>query len=294
MLAMRRILLPVDFSERSESAGRQAAALARHFQSKIVVLHAQPPLSYHYGAGALDGAYIGAPELLAEATERKRRELEGFLADELGDFAVRRVLMEGEPARRIVQFAAEEKTDVIVMPTRGHGPFRRFILGSVTAKVLHDVECPVWTGVHLEPLPASDSIPIRTVLCAVDLSDHSRKTLCWAAQMAAEFGAHLALVHATASMELSGAGGKYFTPEWRNALVAYASDEIARLQEAVGTAAEVFIESGDVPKTVRLAAEESHADLLVIGRSPSRGIAGRLRTNAYAIIRESPCPVVSV
>ena len=42
------------------------------------------------------------------------------------------------------------------------------------------------------------------------------------------------------------------------------------------------------------ATQQARADVLVIGRSPSAGLAGRLRTNVYALIRESPCPVVSV
>jgi len=54
------------------------------------------------------------------------------------------------------------------------------------------------------------------------------------------------------------------------------------------------VESGDVPHTVRLVAEAEGADLLWIGRGHAHGLLGRLRTNAYAILRESPCPVVAV
>ena len=78
-----------------------------------------------------------------------RREIEGFLADELSGLNVRRLVLEGDPARQIVEFAHREHTDIIAMPTHGYGPFRRFILGSNTAKVLHDADCAVWTGVHL-------------------------------------------------------------------------------------------------------------------------------------------------
>jgi hypothetical protein len=46
--------------------------------------------------------------------------------------------------------------------------------------------------------------------------------------------------------------------------------------------------------TVERIAAEVHADLLVIGRNPAPGILGRLRTHAYSIIRQSPCPVLSV
>jgi multiple sugar transport system substrate-binding protein len=66
------------------------------------------------------------------------------------------------------------------------------------------------------------------------------------------------------------------------------------LQEKVGTKAEVLIEPGDPPKVVCGIAERLHASLLVIGRGSAGGVFGRLRTNAYAIIRQSPCPVASV
>src|SRR5581483_8938570 len=110
---------------------------------------------------------------------------------------VQTTLLEGDPAMQIVGFAAREKVGLIVMPTHGYGPFRRFILGSNTAKVLHDAECPVWTGVHLEEAPAA-GIPPRRILCAVDLGPQSSKALCWAAGLAASLGAKLTLLHVVA------------------------------------------------------------------------------------------------
>ena len=58
--------------------------------------------------------------------------------------------------------------------------------------------------------------------------------------------------------------------------------------------AEIDVEGGRVSKVVRSAAEDRKSDLLVIGRAPTSGLPGRLRTNSYAIIREAPCPVISV
>ncbi len=55
------------------------------------------------------------------------------------------------------------------MSTRGEGAFFRFLLGSVTAKVLHEIHCPVWTGAHLEEEPVGE-FSIRNVLGSVDLS----------------------------------------------------------------------------------------------------------------------------
>lgn len=283
MLALQKILLPADFFEGSVGAARQAAALARHFHSEIVLLHVQAALNYRLGAleyGFLDSP--GGPP--AEIAGRAQKELESFLDAELTGISVGRILLEGDPALKIVEFARSQQVSLIVMSTHGWGAFRRFLLGSVTAKVLHDAECPVWTGVHLEKPPA-DSFSIRNILCAVDLSPHSHTTLRWATQMASEFGANLRLVHVTPPVEEG---------EWRDVLFGRVAAEIAQLQTSLGTRAEVSIKAGDVAKATRRVAEEVHADLLVIGRSPGTMVAGRLHADAYALIRESPCPVVSV
>ena len=60
-------------------------------------------------------------------------------SDQLEDLKVRCVLFDGDPAEAIVEFARSEKIDLIAMPTHGYGGFRRLLIGSVTAKVLHDV-----------------------------------------------------------------------------------------------------------------------------------------------------------
>jgi nucleotide-binding universal stress UspA family protein len=69
---------------------------------------------------------------------------------------------------------------------------------------------------------------------------------------------------------------------------------MARLQQRFGTQAELAIEAGDPPHVVCEMAKKRQANLLVIGRGSAAGVFGRLRTNAYGIIRQSPCPVVSV
>jgi nucleotide-binding universal stress UspA family protein len=67
------------------------------------------------------------------------------------------------------------------------------------------------------------------------------------------------------------------------------------VQKNAGTNAEVFItDSNNIPAAISSAASELEADLVVIGRGSSGGMLGRLRTNAYSIIRQSPCPVVSI
>ena len=57
---------------------------------------------------------------------------------------------------------------------------------------------------------------------------------------------------------------------------------------------DLVVEHGEVPAVVKSAAESVNADLAVIGRHHGSGVLGRLRAHAYAIVRESPCPVLSV
>jgi nucleotide-binding universal stress UspA family protein len=289
MLKIGRILLPIDFLDSSKHVVHQAAALARHFHSEIVMLHVVTPLTY--SAGMIEGNFVPAnlDDLLKELIHQAQKRLDQALGPELEGIAVKRMLLEGDPALTIVETARAEKVDLIAMPTHGYGAFRRFLLGSVTAKVLHDSDCPVWTSAHLQEEPNREFL-IRNILCAVDLSSHSSKTVQWAAQMAAEFNARLTLAHITAGMEIYGPGPYQVDPSWTEALVSSASRQLKNLQQEVGTKAEVFIGSGDVPKMLSDAARQTSADVLIIGRPPR----GRLRATGYGIIRESYIPVLSV
>ena len=290
MIPLSKILLPVDFSERCLWAAQHAASLASRFQAEIAVVHVVEPLRYDFGEMEFAGGV--ANEVMQGRVAQARERLETFLAPELAGARVSRVLLEGDPARCIVSFAHEQQAGLIAMPTHGYGPFRRFILGSVTAKVLHDADCPVLTGVHLEGTPELPSIAFRTILCAVDLGPQSRKTLCWAAQMAAEFGAQLLLAHANPAIEARP--GDYFDKGLTNELATAAREELAHLLEDMHAEAETIVEGGDPPQVICRLAADRKADLLVIGRGSAAGLFGRLRTNAYAIIRQSPCAVVSV
>jgi nucleotide-binding universal stress UspA family protein len=291
MSLLDRILLPVDFSERSEGAARFVEALAENNHCEIILAHVATPLNYEFVSMDVAGTVLS--DLNADRIEELRYQLDHYLEDELAPYQVRRLLLEGDPARRIVEFAGLNKIGLIVMPTHGYGLFRRFLLGSVTAKVLHDADCPVWTGVHIEQAPARQTIAFRKVLVAVDLCPaQALKAISWGAQFAEKYGAEMAITHACPSIE--GHAGEYFDPNWKTHFQEIANDEIMRFQQKLGTNAELILESGDATQTVCRLAETQNADLLVIGRGSAAGVFGRLRANAYAIIRQSPCPVVSV
>lgn len=283
-----KILVPVAFSARCQGAAQYAEALACHFRAELTLLHVVAPIPTYWCPDAV----VVSPEASAEAVEQSKVELDQFLGDGLKGISVARVVVDGDPAQEIVNFAHEGNFDLIVMPTHGYGPFRKFLLGSVTAKVLHDACCPVWTGPHMEQAPEYLKISFRRILCALDLGSHSKAVLDWAAAFAREYGANLDIVHAIPASTVS-VGGFYFDPEWRQQVVDEAQDRIAFLREGLGIPGDVLVETGDVAPSVRAVAEQEHADLVVIGRGHS-GVLGRLRANGYAIVRESPCPVAAI
>jgi nucleotide-binding universal stress UspA family protein len=276
-MKLTKILLPVDFSEQGDGAAQQAAALARHFHAGLILLHVNPIqvpvlLSPSDFGGPIDTGWITALEA------QGRKDLDAYHQADLAGVDVRKIVVTGDPAARIVEFAHREKPDLIVMPTHGYGPFRRFLLGSVAAKVLHDVDVPVWTGAHLQKGSQPMWKRIGRVICAIDLRT-AEAPLVWARDFASEFKSELIIVHAVHEPQVSAAE---------------AHEYIQCLQRKLSVPGEILIEEGNPAQVVQAAANRRNADLVVIGRSPREGVSGRLRTNAYPIVRDAPCPVVSV
>ena len=288
MLKISKILLPVDFPNTSLGVIHQAATLARHFNSEIVMLHVMTAWSHAAGVPK-ESNELAEWDVLAMTIREAQKQQDQSLELELDGLSIQRMLVEGDPAWAIVQTAQDENADLIMMPSHGL-TFDQFLLGSVTAKVLHRTECPVWTDAHIERSPVH-KFAIRNVLCAVDFGSRWDNNVSWASQLAAEFGAHLTLANVTAGVEFWGPGGKYVNQDWKKALVDNAARQIEKLQQNAGIVADVFIGSGDVPKVLSQAAKQTNADLLVTGCYP---YGGHLRTHGYAIICAVPIPVLSV
>jgi nucleotide-binding universal stress UspA family protein len=200
-------------------------------------------------------------------------------------------VLTGEPADRIVAYAVEQSCDLIVMPTHAYGRFRRFLLGSVTSKVLHDADCPVRTGVHHQDAPFSDEAIIRSIVCAIDLSPNCVPVIRWAQNLARCSEAALKVIHAEPAVdETSDNTGEI---ELRHHLFRRAEAKFEGWCGPAGLKIAVEHHGGSLAQVVREAALRERADLVVIVRGHAKGILGRLRTGAYGIIRDSPCPFLA-
>lgn len=282
MQTFSHILFPVDFSDRSEAAKPVVASWAQRFHAKVTLLHTvQIPINAYGGPDAFP-VIIDAQAM--EASARGRLSAFGVPGSE-------KFVKVGDPAYEIVQYAEKNAVDLIMMPTHGYGRFRSLLLGSVAAKVLHDAQCPVWTSAHAEDLPVGAD-EIRSILCAIEIGPGTAELVRSASELAQACQAKLRLIHAVPVDETRPE--KYLEGDFTAALIKMAREEISEIQQHAGTSLDVSVEGGAVSHVVRDAAKEFNADLVVSGRGKLHATFGRLRSNGYAIIRDSPCPVLSV
>lgn len=288
MLAIKNILFPIDFSERCCGAAPFVRTMAQRFGARITLMSVVAPF-WQSGSGDLSGALVvDMDELKRDAEVR----LNGAFAREFADLTVDRVAEIGDPAETITRYAHTQGADLIMMPTHGYGPFRSLLLGSVTAKVLHDAQCPVWTATHVEDAPALIHAAGRNILCAVDATPKSSPLMEWAAEYAKATSGTLRLVHVVSGVQ--GWPERQLDREFEETLRTQARESIEKLQKAVGVKTPLCVAVGDIPAAVREEAERHNSDLIIVGRGLLDETMGRLRTHVYGIIRHAPCPVLSV
>jgi nucleotide-binding universal stress UspA family protein len=203
--------------------------------------------------------------------------LNAFLPEQFPQSHTVRLVAVGEPAMQIAQAARDGRFGLIIMPTYA-GIFRKFLLGSTTAKVLDDADCPVLTGRHCHTI-APRPLDHREWLCAVGLGEDSASVLRFAAQGAAATHSRLCVIH-TIEPDVEAQGST--------------AQSIAALNRSLGTHAAVSTMTGPAKQVLLDAALHADADVLIIGRAGRTSAHGRLRDLTYSVIRDSPCPVLSV
>ena len=288
MRTIQNILFPVDFSPSCAAMAAFVKRGASIFGARVTLVHIFD--LYSHDAFQL---YVRPPSEVAEEQEiLARQKLDSFLKSEFPVGAWPRILLSGDAATQIARLARTDRFDLIIMPTHA-GVFRRTLLGSTTAKVLNDTDCPVLTTQHAETI-SPRQLEHREWVCAIGLNADSERVLRFASQAAKDVHANLTLVHVIlasgADLPVQLDMEERLQSEKREA----ASHRIEELQSTAGSRARVSIGIGAIKDMVTEEARRLRADVLVIGRSPQSGVLGRLRDLSYAVVRDAPCPVLSV
>lgn len=136
-----RVLAPVDLSEQSPLVADHAAGLAEVYGASLDLLHVVEEASFPTAYG-MDPLTPSVPDV-----QKRAREALETLVTELDDVSgpVNTHVLAGYAARDIVDFAAEQAADLIVTATHGRTGLQRFLIGSVTEKVVRSAPCPVFT-----------------------------------------------------------------------------------------------------------------------------------------------------
>ncbi|MGB7950328.1 MAG: universal stress protein [Candidatus Binatia bacterium] len=133
MALLKKILAPTDFSDLSAKGVKYASQLAKDVGAALLVVN----VVLLDESGTIDKREI----------EEHKKQLDDFLRTTLGRVSsglkIRKIIETGEPSAAIVDRAASEHVDLIVTSTHGRGGISRFLIGSVTDKLVRRSACPV-------------------------------------------------------------------------------------------------------------------------------------------------------
>jgi nucleotide-binding universal stress UspA family protein len=131
----KHVLVPYDFSDASKRAISAGRAFVEDDGALTVLYVVMPPAPTYPG---LLWGDVDTDDLRTRAAEALAKDM-----DEVGHGGVRQVVVVGQPAREIVDFAASDGVELVVIPSHGRTGLDRWLLGSVAERVVRNARCPV-------------------------------------------------------------------------------------------------------------------------------------------------------
>lgn len=267
------ILCPVDFSDISANALRQASVLAECMDSRLTVVYASsfeaPP---YFTETEIEALKRQSRESIQHAERSLGAFVESTLA-EAGRKAEVRVV-EGSPIEAIPKLAQATSAGLIVMGTHGRSGVNRWMLGSVAERVIRESSTPVLTT------RAAPRGELRHILVPVNDTALSRLALTTAVRLAQRCDATVTVLNVT---EQSGDSGIVNLCEW----IPTEARKQCNMREAV--------RDGDPSQEILALASEISCDLAVLGAPARRFFDGMvLSRTALRVIRHATFPVLSL
>jgi nucleotide-binding universal stress UspA family protein len=299
-VAIRNILFATDFSPASEAALPHVTALSLHYGSMVHVAHVIPdPLVV--GLGAPDPAVMGA---IYEGVHSTAQERIQQLGNRLKGYAHQTYIRHGKVADEIAELIDGENIDLLVLGTHGRTGLGRLLMGSVAEEIFRIAPVPVLT-VGPRMRSSVECIPVRherelpptrmnfcRILYATDLSPATEHGRSYAVSLAREFRSNLTLLHVIEDYREQLRKHPKLIDEVLGKLRDLLPEEDGlRLPELLvryGSPAQVILET----------AEESDADLIVMGVRPPAGVLMSTThlggSTAHRVVVGANCPVLTV
>ncbi|HEV2092558.1 MAG TPA: universal stress protein [Rubrobacter sp.] len=292
-----KILLAVDGSEEARRAARLATALAEGLDSELQLVHVEPlPSVYAYPESAIYDPDLGHE--VREAAGRSARDRLAAQAEGLGvsEKVAGTHAPVGRPDAEIVRLAEELRAGLVVVGSRGLGPIRRVLVGSVSDSIVRHAHCPVLVVRNGQQGLAGP------IVLAMDGSEESKLAATAAAEISAATGSpvHVIYVMPTESRlyghhSYSEDVKKSLTEEARAQARRFLDGRAEGVRSAGGAVAQTYLGTGSPDEEIVELAEEIDAGMVVVG---SRGLGGVRRalmaSVSGSVVRHAHCPVLIV
>lgn len=282
-----RILFPTDGSEGATAVLDHVLDIAETHDATLHVLNVAA--TTHDSVTRISGEVI---DVLEEEGERIVEEA----AERAGEHGVSTVtaVLQGGVAETITGYAGEHDVDLIAMPTHGRTGLERFLLGSVTERVVRRATVPVLT---LRPGEARSRYPYRNVLVPTDGSRCAEAALELGVGIANE---HTATLHVFSVVDVTSLGVDIYSELQVDALEEQADQVIDEATDfAEGESVESVVGStqygASIPREIVSYIDEHDVDLVVMGTHGRTGLDRYLLGSvAEKVVRTAPVPVLTV
>ena len=257
------IVVATDFSAFAERAVQRAARIAKQHDAGLHVLHVVRPLDLYPSLTLTPDEFGHNDQELQQAEQTRVEAVAASLSTQFG-IRVRPVTRLGRAHTEIAAYAQEAAADLVVAGSRGESTLMDLFLGSTASRLLRVATCPVL----IVKKPADE--PYRQVLAAVDFSPLSTAVVSHALGLAD--GARVDALHVLGSeVEQRLRKAKFVRvdiTDWLTRLRAEAEQQMDALLAPVENGAAVgrLVQPGFPPAVICQCIEETHADLVVLGR----------------------------
>jgi nucleotide-binding universal stress UspA family protein len=278
-MRIENVLIPIDFSPISRMALKYAVVLARTFRARLTLLHVVERTA------ALALAFPDeTAQMEREHHEQSERMLTAMITTEnQRALDVKTLVKSGNVEQQVSATIREEDTDLVIMGTHGRGFVGHYLIGSVTHKVLRNVDIPTVTVGHATRPPA-----LNRILFPTDLSDISQHVLLWAVDLAQTTHAKLVAVHAVDVGVEGGAEAAVYLGEER---VEEARAKLNQWRSEASTSQtdlETVVSEGPPADVILKTAEDKSADFILITKGTLLGSV------AEYVIRNAHVPVLTI
>jgi nucleotide-binding universal stress UspA family protein len=140
---IKKILVPIDFSDYSKNSLKYSVNFAKSFDASLIIVYVVEPVIYppDFSMGQ-----IAIPAAGLEMDKRAKEEMDKLAEKEIpSGVKVLKIVKTGKPFLEIIETAAEEDVDLIIIATHGHTGVEHILFGSTAEKVVRKAPCPVLT-----------------------------------------------------------------------------------------------------------------------------------------------------